>query len=152
MLCKWAGIPILPEHLNLPRFLVGLVFLDHYLCVVCFSDYCLSFCRLSLGHFIVCLNVLWFPLWYLQQSIFYKDSKSDLLNVRINIYLRHDITEILLKLTALITVNPNPYYLPVGWGAVICIVVFGSFNCALTTGTPSASFSWFCWRLSGTRS
>ena len=36
----------------------------------------------------------------------------------------------------------RPYfYLPLGGGAVASIVVFGSFNCALKTGTSSA----LCW-------
>ena len=59
----------LPEHLSSPLVFSGVQVTRSLVLYLCFVDRCLSFCTLSLGHFVVCSSSIygfWLSFWYLQ--------------------------------------------------------------------------------------
>ena len=57
------------EHLSSPALFSEVRVTRSLVLCVCFEDHCLSFCRFSFGHCVVCPSSIcgfWLPLWYLQ--------------------------------------------------------------------------------------
>jgi hypothetical protein len=64
-------LPVLPQHLSSPRFLVELALLDLYLYVYVLW---IVICPFSFGHCVVCSSSIygfWLPLWYLQTLLIF---------------------------------------------------------------------------------
>ena len=59
----------IPEYLSSPPVYSGVRVTPSLVLCVCFVDRCLSFCRFSFGHSVVCSSSIyefWLPLWYRQ--------------------------------------------------------------------------------------